>query len=168
MKQCISMPTYINGDRIYLKIISPNEEMEIEKIVSFHKDNSRFIDRYIGSSQFKTYKAAKFFIEQDYKQYLSKTSFNYYIYLKDNTLIGKIFFEKKLNSNDTLNGFYYLGVDFRGKKYIQEAYEYITPFLKNCNFKQIELTIDETNIASSKTAKSIGFNLIKEHYIKTL
>lgn len=170
MKQHDLMPSFINGDRIVLKTISPNDETEIQKIVTFHQDNSRFIDRYIGSSHFKKYNTAKFFITEDYKQFLNNTSFNYYVYLKDddNTLIGKVFFEKNLDVNNELYGFYYLGVDFRGKKYIQEAYKYITPFLKNANFKQIALTIDETNIASIKTAQSIGFNLIQNHYIKTL
>ena len=64
MKQHDLMPTFINGDRIILKVISPNDETEIQKIVTFHQDNSRFIDRYIGSSHFKKYNAAKIFITE--------------------------------------------------------------------------------------------------------
>lgn len=146
------------SERLYIK---PNNKEDGQKIYEYVNKFDK--DEYLFARMARNSGATDYFI--------------FCLCLKEtDEVIGNIGFTFYENQENTFNLSYYIKKEYRGNRYIKEAFNVILDAIKNNEIilygqwnreyvleetkpviKLIRIEVDENNIASFNTAKSLGF-----------
>ena len=155
---CTNHTKMLESERLYIK---PN-----------NKEDGRSIYEYVNK-----YDKDEYLFARMARNCGSEDYFIFCLCLKEtNEIIGDIGLAFDPNQQNTFNLSYYIKKEYRGKRYIKEAFNVILEAIKNNEIvlygqwnreyvleetnpviKLIRIEVDENNIASFNTAKSLGF-----------
>lgn len=152
--------TIINGDRIVLKIFTPDDS---EKLLNFYIRNREYLKPFdpLRKEEFFTLEAQRKDLENSFNDYLNGKSYNFGIF-KDGSLIGKIRISSIVYGvfHNAFIG-YSIDESQQRKGYMKEAVRLITDFCFNeIDIHRIEASTLVDNIASQKVLSGTGFNTI--------